>query len=226
VTIEGEVSYPGEYVLSSRNETLYQLIKRSGGFTATAFPTGLVLERGSIDDNLARLRIPQQLERSEHLSEDNAGNLVRESLIEYESNLVNRIILDMDKIMRSGGTEGDVVLEPGDNIYVPTIPSGITVMGAVGSNGTIQFVENQNVKYYVKRAGNFTPQADKKHTRLIKASGEVVSSSGTLRRKVSIGDVIVVPTKIERERNWGKTFTTLLTTTTGVLTSILLINKL
>jgi len=227
VTIEGEVLYPGEYVMSSRDETLFQLLKRTGGFTVNAFPSGTVFRRETIGESLERLQISKQLEKSDKLVEDTLGQLIERSFVEYEATSVNRIVIDMDLIMSTAGEKGDVVLEPGDYVFVPSIPSGVSVLGAVGSSGgTIRFEEGSKVKYYVRRAGNFASRADKKGTRLIKASGEVFSGGGTLGRKVDVGDIIVVPTKIERERDWGKTLSTMMTVTTSALTAVYLVSKL
>lgn len=226
VVLEGEIQFPGEYVLADRSETLYQILNRAGGFTSHAFPTGTVLERKSIGRSLERLRVPKLLERSNPMAVDSLGNLYTEVHFEYEPEAVNRIIVDMNTILSSDGRIGDVVLEPGDRIYVPSVPSGISVMGAVGANGTIKFSPGMKVKDYIERAGNFTPQSDKGNTRLIRASGEVYAGGGILGKRVNQGDVIVVPSKIEKESNWLKTFTTAITATTGVLTTVLLIEKL
>jgi protein involved in polysaccharide export with SLBB domain len=226
VKVEGEVIYPGEYVLTNRNETLFHLLGRVGGFTRTAFPEGLIFERKSIGTALERLRVPELLEKSNPIVEDSTGALNRQLLFEYEPESINRIIIDMNRILSTNGKEGDIILEPGDHIFVPSIPSGVTVMGAVGANGTIKFNQGNSVRSYIERAGNFTPQADKKGMRLIRANGEVLSGKGSLGKRVELGDVIVVPTKIKKDHDWGKTLTVVLTTTTSVLTSILLINKL
>ncbi|MBN1213614.1 MAG: SLBB domain-containing protein [candidate division Zixibacteria bacterium] len=226
VTIEGEVLYPGEYMLSGREETLYGLIHRSGGFTGNAFPNGLILQRNSIGKNLQRLQVPKLLEKSSPVVEDSLGNLRREMVYDYELQSVNRVVIDMDIIMASRGEEGNIVLAPGDYIYVPSIPSGISVLGAVGSSGTIKYSDSRNVKHYIKRAGNFVSQSNKDGTQLIRASGEVFSGSGVLNQRVEMGDIIVVPIKIKKERDWTKTFTIAMSATTSILTTVLLIDKL
>ncbi len=226
VTIEGEVNYPGGYTLAGKDETLYQLLQRAGGFTPNAFPRGIVFERRSIEQHLQRLKVPDLLEKSRPVVEDSLGNIVKQNLFQYDFASMNRVIIDMEKIMAGDGQEGDLILEPGDHIYIPSIPSGISVMGAVGANGTIKFEPNKKVKHYIQRAGNFTRRSDKKEVRLMRAGGEVISGSGCLGKKVHLGDVIIVPTKIEKEHNWLKTVTTALSATTGVLTSIYIISKL
>jgi protein involved in polysaccharide export with SLBB domain len=226
VRIEGEVAYPGEYVLSSREETLYDLIIRAGGISEQAFPEGTIFERRSISETLSRQNIPKLLERSSPVREDSLGRISRQVLFEYEQESMNRIVLDVNEVLARRGSSGDVMLEPGDKIFIPTRPSGISVLGAVGSNGTIAFRQGEKVKYYLKRAGSFTRDADKGGLRLIRANGEVYSGNGAQSKHVQMGDIVVVPTKIHRDRNWTKTLGTVLTTATGVLTSIFLIDRL
>ncbi len=226
VQIDGEVLYPGEYVLSSRDETLYDLITRAGGISKQAFPEGTIFERRSIGETLERQNIPRLLQRSSPLREDSLGNIGRQVVFEYEQESMNRIVLDVNEVLARRGGSCDVKLEPGDKIFIPTRPSGISVLGAVGSNGTIAFRQGEKVKYYLKRAGSFTRDADKGGLRLIRANGEVYSGNGTQGKHVEMGDIVVVPTKIHKDHNWTKTLGTVLTTTTGVLTSIFLIDRL
>ncbi len=226
VMIEGEVMYPGEYVLAGRDETLYNLLTRVGGVTASSFPAGTIFERPSIGESLTRKRIPDLLEKSSPVVEDSTGQISRQVLFEFEANSMNRIVLDVEHLLSSQGTSGDIVLEPGDRIFVPQIPSGISVLGAVGSSGTIKFQDGEKAGFYVKRAGNFSTQADKDGLRLIKANGEVYSGSGSVNRRVNLGDIIVVPTKIHKERDFMKSLTTTFSAVAGVLTTVLVINRL
>ena len=226
VTIDGAVKYPGVYTIANQKETLYELLIRTGGFSENAFPKGIVFERASINDNLNRLNIDEVIKRSNPIKYDSLGQLVKDSKVEYNASSMNRIIIDMDKIIASNGSEGNVVLEPNDKIFIPTTPSGISLIGAVGSNGTLKYTDGLSVKDYIKRAGNFTKQADKKQTRLIRATGEVISGGSITKEEVCLGDVIVVPTKIDKERSFMKSFTTALSAATGILTSVYIVSKL
>lgn len=225
VKVEGRIRYPGEYVLRSNRETLYQILERAGGFTDDAFPDGLVLRRRSIESSLKRLGVGNLLDRSRGLVADSLGNVEARQQFDYDLGSMSRIIINMDRILATHGSEGDVVLKPGDEVFVPSIPTGISVMGAVGSNGTLGYVPNCRVKDYIRRAGGFTRQADKDETRLIRADGEVLSD-GALGERALLGDIVVVPTRIEQKRDWGKTLTTALSMATGVLTSVYIVSKL
>ncbi len=226
VAIAGEVVYPGTYWLTDNTETLYHLLRRAGGFTANAFPKGIVFERRSIEKNLTRLNVPALLDQSQPILLDSTGRTVREEIFSYRPESMNRIIIDIETILNSDGREGNVVMEPGDKIYVPPVPSGIPVMGAVGANGTLKYTEGRRVKEYIKRAGDFTRQADKGGTRLIRAGGEVLADGSVLGKKVELGDIIVVPSEIKRDRNWLKTASTVVTAATGIITSAYLMSKL
>ncbi len=226
VTIEGEVKYPGEYALISRQETLYGLLKRAGGFTEQAFPNGLVFERASIDANLKRLKVDKLIERSQPIVEDTTGKRYREQLFEYDASSMNRIVIDVNKLISSEGRVGDITLEPKDRIYLPKVPSGVSILGAVSANGTIQFTPQKKAEHYIKVAGNFTKQADKGEVRLVKASGRVFSGGSAMSQRIELGDMIVVPTKIEKKSGWFKNLAAAVSAATGILTSAYIVSKI
>ncbi len=225
-TIEGEVKYPGGYALLSRQETLYGLLKRAGGFTERAFPTGIIFQRTSIGEGLIRQNLPEIIANSQPMREDSLGNIRKLEFIKFNPENINRIIIDISKLMSSGSKEGDITLQNGDYIYVPEIPSGISVMGAVGAEGTIKFDKGRKVRYYITRAGSLSRQADKGAMKLIKADGKVFAGRGTLSKRVDLGDAIVVPTAIKKDRDWLNIISQVATIAGGVMTTIFIIDKL
>lgn len=226
VVVEGEVEFPGEYVLAAREESLYELLQRTGGFTPSAFPRGIILQQPSISKSIDRMQIGAVLDRSNPIVKDSLGNLNRSKVFELDTTAVTRIALDVDAMMKSKGKSFNVVLQPGDKIYVPAVPTGVSILGAVAANGTIMYERNKSVKFYIDRAGSFADEADKKGTRLVRANGMVFAGGSTLGRKVEIGDVIIVPTKVKTERDWTRTLTAISGATAGVLGTIFLITKL
>jgi hypothetical protein len=201
-------------------------LNRSGGFTERSFPKGIVFKRGTIANDLMRKNLPQIIENSQPLQSDSNGHLQKVEIVQLDMESMNRVILDIEKMIDTKGEKGNITLHNGDHIYVPQIPSGISVLGAIGANGTIKYEQGKNVDYYIKRAGNFTRQANKKETRLIKADGRVFSGGGTLGKKVDIGDAIVVPSEIKKDHDWLKTLSGAVSIVGGVLTSVFIIDKL
>jgi protein involved in polysaccharide export with SLBB domain len=226
VTIEGEVNFPGKYSLSKTNETLWNLLSRAGGFTDRAFPTGVVFKRKAIVADLERKNIDGIMRSSVPLVVDSTGAFKPVQMVTLDKENSDRIVIDIDRLLTSQGAVGDFSLQAGDSIYVPEIPSGISVLGEVCAKGTIKHQPNKKVKYYLEQAGGFTKRADKGDLRLVKANGRVYSSRNVMGQKVEIGDVIIVPTEIKKDHDWLKFVSTSLSILTGVATSVLIINKL
>ena len=63
VTIAGEVRFPGQYALTSRNERLADLIDRAGGLTTEAYPEGTEFIRMHEDIGRVAIDVPLALRR-------------------------------------------------------------------------------------------------------------------------------------------------------------------
>ncbi len=226
VTVEGEILFPGRYSLTQKNETLWELLGRAGGFTRKAFPIGVVFKRRAIIEDLKRKNIAGIIESSLPLLADSTGILKPVKTISFEPESMDRIIVDMEQLIATGGAEGDFKLQAGDYIFVPEMPTGVTVMGEVCASGTITYEPGEKVKHYLEQAGGFTRRADKGQTRLVKANGRVYASGTAPSKKAELGDVIIVPTEIKKERDWLKYFTTGASILTGVATTFLIFDRL
>jgi len=226
VTIEGEVLFPGRYSLARSDESLWDLIQRAGGFTHKAFAKGMVFKRRRIVQDLERQDIEQILISSLPLQADSQGNIRPVTTVMPDANRVDRIIVNMHQLLSSGGTEGDFQLQAGDYIYVPEVPTGVTVMGEVCANGTINYEQDRSVKYYLQQAGGFTRRADKSQTRLVKADGRIFAEGNAQGKKVDLGDIIIVPAEIKKEKDWMKIVTAGVSIVTGLATSIFIIDRL
>lgn len=65
VTVDGEVRFPGQYALKTRNERLSDIIERAGGFTAEAYPEGAVFVRTKGDVGRVAIDVPQAMRRTD-----------------------------------------------------------------------------------------------------------------------------------------------------------------
>lgn len=63
VSIHGEVRFPGDYALKTRNERISDLIERAGGLTSEAYPEGTVFIRSKGDVGRVAIDVPQALRR-------------------------------------------------------------------------------------------------------------------------------------------------------------------
>ncbi len=227
VTIEGEVKFPGTYAITTGTNSLYSLIQRAGGLTDDAFATGTVFTRATIIKDLKRRGVDELINRSmERVEEDSGGIHIDSAAVLSDNSMSNRIVVYMDELLRAGDQRYDVELADGDHIYIPTKPAGIQVLGAVPSISTIAFQEGKRAEHYVKRAGGFLPNADKKHVQLVRADGTIVSGGGALSKRVNLGDAIFVPTRVSKERDWLKIFSTSASVLASVATTIFIVDRL
>ncbi|RCK81467.1 MAG: Capsule polysaccharide export protein [Candidatus Ozemobacter sibiricus] len=106
-----------------------------------------------------------------------------------------RIPIRLAEILKqgSGRREEDVVLEDGDQITIPAIPTTVSVVGAVVSPTTLPYRERKGPRHYIDLAGGFTSFANHARTVVVKPNGEVLPLRRV--REIARGDIILVPPK-------------------------------
>jgi len=208
VTLEGEVLFPGVYVIS-RGETLVQVINRAGGFTEHADIGAAFFTREALRvkeaQNLLELkeRMEQQLSAEQLNDTENpldANVLARqkETLSKLaDTKAIGRLVIPLKAILDQ--RENDITLTSGDKLIIPQFRQEVTILGEVQRSASHLFRRNSKLKDYLEMSGGFTEAADKRGVYLIKSSGEVVIPRSGLFKfkskldKVEPGDTIVVP---------------------------------
>jgi protein involved in polysaccharide export with SLBB domain len=235
IRLKGEFRFPGVYSIA-RGEKLSSVIARAGGYTDRAYLRGAKFLRRTVRE-AQQVRMNEIVARTEKEILQKQASLSslatsREELEATKASLDGLMkSVDLMKSMKAEGrvvlrltplealqkSSFDVVLEGGDELEVPILPSVVHVMGQVYN--PISFVyqpEASDLGAYLKKAGGPTNDADESEMYVIKADGTVFSRqqssfglnwSDDDRRwtfggfKTSIldpGDTLVVPQKIER----------------------------
>ena len=223
VTVSGEVAVPGVYQAAD-GETLAQLIRRAGGFTADAYVFGTEFRRESIrinqQENLDRLikRYEQQIQadsskRLQNVSAVNsqdqaaaiqagiqADQLRLASLRKLQA--TGRVALGLDT---SNPKLPQLTLENGDAITIPPVPAFVGAFGAVHNENAILWKPGMNVRDVVRQAG-LTNYSDDSELYVMRADGTVqggsgggIFSSSNTGLSLMPGDTVVVPEKADRE---------------------------
>jgi polysaccharide biosynthesis/export protein len=218
VSIQGEVKRPGTYTVES-GERLSSVIKRAGGVTSRAFPQGLVVVRESV-------RKAQQAELDKFVSGQKQRLLVEaasltagavgtvqgsqmqnpdvvavqlrmQALDQIASRVqIGRVVVKIESIDALEKTEDDLALEDGDQVTVPQRPQTVTVIGAVRNPANLIHRDDLDAEDYIRQAGGFTQDANRKDTYIIRADGS--SAGGYAKvRTMSVGDTIIVPEETE-----------------------------
>jgi protein involved in polysaccharide export with SLBB domain len=226
VTIKGEIKFPGKYALYRPDETLYELIQRAGGLTDDAFAFGAVFTREEIQDKLNRMNLQSIMNRANPVRYDSSGNMIKTPILDYNPLELSRMVIDLELILHSAGKMDNLTLQKGDDIYIPPKPSGVQVTGAVASSGTIHYQQNKRAEYYIDQAGGNLPHADKKELRVIRANGQVLSNGKAKKYKIGLGDIVMVPSKIKKERSFGDILLNSVSIISGIATTVFIIDRL
>lgn len=222
VRLEGEFGAAGVYQVQA-GETLKQVVKRAGGLTPYAYLFGAdftrestrILQQKQLEDALARLEQEAQrvaLARSQAvLAPEDAQALTAQTLAMNALiarlravDATGRIVLDLPGPKTTVDQLPDLVLEDGDRLYVPPVPSTVAVFGAVYNPNAYVYKSGRKLSDYLNRAGGPTKDADKGSMYLVKADGSVISSrqkgmfGGIGGETMNPGDAVVVPESFER----------------------------
>ncbi len=208
VSLEGSFISPGIYGVK-QGERLSELISRAGGYKENAYPYGGVLARRSVasSEKVAMLKSADQLKES-IASAISSGRISStggdptlalssiSSLITDLENIkpIGRVVteLDLDNLLKY--PEKDLILEPGDRIFVPERPSTITVSGQVLSPTSFSFNPTFKTADYINLAGGFSEAADKNRILVIYPNGRASRvKSWPNHPDLSPGTTLVVP---------------------------------
>ena len=211
ISLNGEVLFPGNYVIESRNERVSDVIRRAGGLLESAYVKGAYLKR---------LRTADQRElRNETLRLANSHSQTEDSLIIDSSATSDQFTvgIDLQKAIENPGSTEDFVLQAGDVIFVPEEQSTVSVTGDVLFPNTVVYVPGKKLNYYIEQAGGYGDRALKKSTYIVYMNGSVAKAKGNVT--IDPGCQIIVPTKPETQGfDWTKVLS--IATTLGSLASM------
>ena len=217
-TIKGEVKFPGKYLIA-RGDRISSLLERTGNLTEDAYLKGGVFtrlssrerQRKSIDTILEGLekdvlRVGSGLEAlTETETEATLLSLKTKSILIEKLKKIKpsgRVIVYLRPLPEFAQSEYDLILEDGDELYIPARPSTISVVGQVFNPSDIVYQEALKVSDYLDITGGTTRDADEDFITVIKADGTVVRTTGLFSNVYSMrldpGDSIVVPEKLVR----------------------------
>ncbi|MDE7419160.1 MAG: SLBB domain-containing protein [Muribaculaceae bacterium] len=196
VTISGEILFPGNYVLESRNERISDVVKRAGGILESAYIQGAYLERDRTDDEMMANQETVRLARANQESEDSI------SIQKLEISRRYTVGIDLQKAIDNPGSTYDFVLQPHDRIFIPELQSTVKISGEVMYPNTVIYMPGKKLSYYVDQAGGFGERARKNKAYVVYMNGTIAK----INRKTRIepGSNIIVPAKPDKDFDWNK----------------------
>lgn len=202
VLVQGEVLNPGKYSLQKSGDRLTDIIRRTGGFRSTADSASIIIRR-NIQKDLSLAEREKMFQRVLNLSSDSIDN---------NEKLRNEIYKDYDLIgiklqeaVKHPESSENLLLEEGDIISISRSSNLVKVSGEVYYPTVIPYQKNTSLKYYIKKAGNFTSVARKSGAIVVYPDGSAKSVKQFLffrsYPKVVPRSEIFVPQKLQSNRN-------------------------
>lgn len=211
VSLNGEVLFPGAYVLESRAERVSDIVRRAGGLLESAYVKGAYLRRVRTVDQREIRNETMRLASSHNQSED---SIIIDPSVRSNQFYVG---INLQKAIEHPGSTEDFVLQPGDVIFVPETQSTVSITGDVLFPNTVVYQPGKKLKYYIEQAGGYGDRARKKSTYIVYMNGSAAKASGN--PEIEPGCQIIVPTKPERPGfDWTKVLS--IATTLGSLASM------
>lgn len=210
VKISGFVNNPGTYRFVE-GKTLKDIIETAGGLSPNADLRGIVYKRASLrakqmslasknnknDIRLLKGRLAGGYKESAADKQvkldmiENIEEIGQESLQDYNGQIALSITSnDLDKL----SDEDNLVVQDGDDIHIPRMSTYVSVIGEVYNEQAFVYKKGAKAKYYIKKVGGYTPNANKFRAYKIGVNGKAVKLH--TRTAIEAGDTIVVPRKI------------------------------
>ncbi len=202
VSVRGEVLFDGSYVLQKRNERLTDIIKRAGGILDEAYIKGAYLTRRLSEDELASRREVLRLAMA------NSGPGMGDSIALSKINVTPtyNVGINLEKAIQNPGSHYDVVLQPGDALFIPEQQSTVKIAGDVMFPNTVVYEPGKKLSYYIDQAGGYGQRARKNKAFIVYLNGTVAKAKrGT---PIEPGCQIIVPSKPDTSNtDWTKILT-------------------
>jgi len=224
VRVEGEVTYPGNYVLQNKTERVSDIIKRAGGLTKEAYANGVYLKRLNNNSVVSQLT-SQRVNKIQEQLKDTTGKVQQEVLRPFDQMAIN-----LANVLSTPGGVDDIILEEGDVLTIPQRKSEVRISGEVLFPTQVVYEDGMDLEDYLDRAGGLTSNADKRKIYVLYPNGNAGRTTkyfiGKKYPSITPGAEIIIPKKAENDKKKLSTaeligITTAITSLAGVLVALI-----
>ncbi|MBQ5839556.1 MAG: SLBB domain-containing protein, partial [Bacteroidaceae bacterium] len=191
VKLEGEVTFPGAYVLKNKNTRLSDVVKLAGGTSSWAYIKGARLSRQMTEEDRMRLQ-------SVYSSMSQLGDSISEEKLKVAEEYF--VGINLEKALANPGSDADVVLREGDRLIVPEYSNTIKISGCVLHPNTVSYDSKMTVDDYINQAGGYGFKAKKSRAYIIYMNGTIAKAKKNSKAVVEPGCEIIIP---EKRKNDG-----------------------
>jgi protein involved in polysaccharide export with SLBB domain len=198
VTINGEVNYPGTFIIKSKTERISDLLIRAGGLTPVAYSRGIFLIRNNTENNNELQEAAKNIQKA-----------IRDTstkVVEDINKTNSKIAVNLQKVLNNPGSVEDYVLQDNDIINVVKLDPLVKLSGEVLSSTKTGYIDGKSMRYYLSQAGGTTERARRSKIYVLYPNGRINRTwngiAGLFRSypEIEAGSEIVVPKKLETKK--------------------------
>lgn len=192
VTVTGEVVFGGRHAVTEKNERLSDLIRKAGGLTREAYPQGARLLRKMTPEEIARQeKTLEMAARSAGKDSIDADKLVAENIYP--------VGITLEKALANPGSDADLVLREGDELFVPQYVNTVKINGTVMFPNTVLYEKGKRLNHYINQAGGYGQRAQINKVYVVYMNGTVAQVKGGSSKYIQPGCEIIVPNKPDKK---------------------------
>lgn len=196
VTINGEVLFPGTYLLNTKKDRVSELFTRAGGILSTGSLSSGYFLRNTYQAALKGEVLEIKKSLAKQLSNDTVTQKFLDSTLSKEKVLMS---VNLQKALQSPGSIDDIILEEGDIITIPKTPVSVQAFGGVNIQKKVNFYPGLRTRKLIKESGGFAENANKSGTYILYPDGKIRTANSYIffrtYPKLVAGAELYVPVK-------------------------------
>ncbi|WP_439504223.1 SLBB domain-containing protein [Sediminibacterium sp.] len=170
VTINGEVLFPGTYLLNTKKDRVSDLFARAGGILNTGSLSSGYFLRNTYQAALKGEVLEIKKSLSKQLSNDTLTKKFLDSTLSKEKVLMS---VNLQKALANPGSSDDIILEEGDMITIPKTPVSVQAFGGVNIQKKVNFYQGLSTRKLVKESGGFAENANRGGSYILYPDGKI-----------------------------------------------------
>lgn len=169
IGIRGEVQNEGSFPIINNQTKLVDVLEMAGGLREDALleQAYIIRKNPNLSEDFQTRPLTESMENFD---------LTLEDTMRYAIDIQNNnffVSSDLKNAVKNTSSSDNVKLQDGDFIVIPKKQNRVYIFGRVLKPGYLEFSENKNLEYYIRKAGGYAKNADASRTRIIRGASNV-----------------------------------------------------
>ena len=191
IKVNGEIAFAGSYALTKKNMRLSEVVEMAGGITESGYAHGARLLRALTPEEKEQQEVIVKAFMNNSIAVSNDSNAIKQKLDISDTKSVG---IELDKALKNPGDDRwDIVLQDGDELFIPGQLNTVSITGEVMYPNTVAYNKDMRANDYIDQAGGYSLKSKKSRAFAINPNGTVKRLSHY--SKIEPGATIIIPAK-------------------------------